>query len=108
MGIEVYHAMMNKEKVIKILKKELPYLRNEYYVKKVGLFGSFAKGKQQSRSDIDIVIEFKNPIGLKFVELAEYIENVLNRDVDILTPAGIEGIRIKDVAKNIKRGIIYV
>jgi predicted nucleotidyltransferase len=55
-----------------------------------------------------LVVEFKRPIGLKFIELIEYLEIIFNKEVDILTPAGIDSIRIKKVAEDIKRNIIYV
>ena len=100
--------MSNLEKVIGILRKELPYLKNNYQVRRLGIFGSFVKQKQSVGSDIDIIIEFKNPIGLDFIELAEYIEKLLDRKVDILTTEGIKGIRIRRVAKDIKRSVLYV
>lgn len=100
--------MLSQNKVIELLKRELPFLALEYGVKKIGLFGSYAKGIQRGKSDIDILVEFEKPIGLKFVELADYLEKVLGRGIDILTPAGIKGIRIKKVARDIKRSIIYV
>ena len=100
--------MSNLEKVIGILRKELPYLKNNYQVRRLGIFGSFVKQKQSVNSDIDIIIEFKKPIGLDFIELAEYIEKLLGRKVDILTTEGIKGIRIRRVAKDIKRSVLYV
>ncbi len=100
--------MLTQEKVRGILRRELPYLKDNFGVGRIGLFGSFAKGEQRADSDIDILIEFEKPIGLKFVELAEYLEKVLGREVDVLTPAGIKGIRIKKIAQEIERGIVYV
>jgi len=100
--------IMTREKVIDALRKELPYLVSEYGVKKIGLFGSFAKGVSAEGSDIDIVAEFARPIGLKFMEFAEYLEKVLGRRVDVLTPAGIESIRLDKVAKDIRESIVYV
>lgn len=100
--------MENQEKILRTLRKGFPHLKNNYQVKRLGLFGSFAKGKETRSSDIDLIVEFKNPIGLNFVEFAEYIENLLGRKVDILTPEGIKSIRIKQVARDIKRGVIYV
>lgn len=99
---------MSKEDIVTILKKELPYLRNFFGVKRIGLFGSFAKGIQREDSDVDIVVEFEKPIGLKFVEMADHIEKILGKKVDILTPAGIKSIRIKKVAEDIKESIVYV
>ena len=100
--------MLTQEKAREILRRELPYLRDNFGVRRIGLFGSFAKGEQREDSDIDILIEFEKPIGLKFVELAEYLEKVLGRGIDVLTPAGIKGIRIKKIAQEIERGIVYV
>ncbi len=99
---------MTREKVIEILRKELSYLVSEYGVKKMGLFGSYAKGTPAKGSDIDILVEFDRPIGLKFMEFAEYLEGLLGTGIDILTPAGIESIRIERVARSITESIVYV
>ncbi|MBF0566032.1 MAG: nucleotidyltransferase family protein [Nitrospirae bacterium] len=99
---------LSREDVIAILKKESVFLSEKYGVKKIGLFGSFAREEQNMKSDVDIVVELSRPIGLKFVELADYLEESLGRKVDILTPDGVEGIRIKSVANEIKRNIVYV
>lgn len=99
---------MKREKVIEILRKEMPYCVSEYGVKRIGLFGSYANGTPTKGSDIDILVEFEKPIGLKFMEFAEYIEGLLGTTVDILTPVGLEAIRIERVARNIKESILYV
>ncbi len=100
--------MLTKEKIIEILKKELPYLKNNFNLKKIGLFGSFAKDTAKENSDVDIIVEFEKPIGLKFFTFAEYIETLLNRKTDILTLEGIKSIRLKKVIEDIQRNIIYV
>ena len=58
--------------------------------------------------DIDLVIEFSRPIGFRFFALADYLEKLLGAPVDILTPAGIEGIRVPRVAQEIQETIVYV
>ena len=100
--------MLTKKEIITILKNELPYLRDIFGVKRIGLFGSSAKGIQREDSDVDLIVEFEKPIGLKFFELSEHIEKVLGNKVDILTPAGIKSIRVKKVADDIKKSIVYV
>ena len=100
--------MLNREKIIQTLQEEMPYFTTEYGVKRIGLFGSFAKGIQTGNSDVDIFVEFERPIGLKFMEFGDYLEKLLGKKTDILTPAGIRSIRLRHVARDIEENIIYV
>ena len=100
--------IMTREKVIEILRRERANFVSEYGVKRIGLFGSYAKGTPDRGSDIDIFVEFERPIGLKFIQFAEYLEKRLGNSVDILTPVGVETIRIEKVARNIAESIVYV
>ena len=100
--------MSPQQKVINVLRREIPYLKENYGVKKIALFGSVVKGKYNKSSDIDIVVEFEKPIGLRFMDLAEYLEKKLGRKTDILTAEGVRSIRIKKVAQDIKRSMFYV
>jgi len=100
--------MSTKVEIMTTLKKELPYLRDIFGVKRIGIFGSSAKGIQIEDSDVDLIVEFEKPIGLKFIELSDYIEKILGKKVDILTPAGIQSIRVKKIADDIKKSIVYI
>lgn len=98
-----------QEKIKKSLQKAYPELAKEFGVKKLGLFGSYAKGTAvESTSDVDLVVEFSQPIGLRFVEFAERLEQLLGNKVDILTTEAIQGIRIPHIAKEIQDSIVYV
>jgi len=99
---------MSKEKVVELLREKYPYLMSEYGVKRIGLFGSYAKGTPSETSDVDVVVEFARPIGLRFVEFAEYLESLLGKRVDVLTPAGVQGIRIARIAEEIEKSLVYV
>ena len=104
---------LTNEEIIKKLKKSADILE-KYRVKRIGLFGSYSNGKEKAKSDIDLIVEFNlNVFGENFkglyksyINLLSYLENLLGRKVDILTPDSIEAIRIKEVAENIKRSII--
>jgi len=100
--------MQNKDELLKILKNKLPYLKSEFGVRRIGVFGSFSVGTADENSDVDLIAEFERPIGFKFVELADYLEQLLNRKTDILTPGGLATIRNPKIADEIKRTIIYV
>jgi predicted nucleotidyltransferase len=100
--------MLTKESITKVLRESYQHLAAEYGVKRIGLFGSYAKDMPTEASDIDLVVEFEHPLGFKFIELSDYLEQLLGQKVDILTPAGIQGIRIPHIAKNIGESIVYV
>ncbi|MGH9834684.1 MAG: nucleotidyltransferase family protein [Blastocatellia bacterium] len=100
--------MLTKEKIMELLRENYPHLAAEYGVKKIGLFGSFAKGLANEASDVDVIVEFDRPIGFKFIEFTEYLERLFGRKVDALTPAGLQGIRISRIAKDIVESIVYV
>lgn len=100
--------MLTKEKAIKLLQEKQSYLATEFGVSKIGLFGSYAKGQSGDTSDVDLIVEFERPIGFRFIELADYLENLLGHKVDVLTPAGVQNIRIERVARNISQSIVYV
>ena len=100
--------MLTRQGVLEKLQEAYPYLESEYGVKRIGLFGSYAKGEAVAASDIDLIVEFERPIGFKFIELVEYLEYLLGRPVDVLTPAGVDDIRVPHVAEEIRKDVTYV
>lgn len=90
---------MRKEKptptIAQIREKVTPILER-YHATKAGVFGSFARGDVRFRSDIDILVDFPEPIGLfKFVGLKQELEELLGRKVDLVQYEAIKP-RIKD------------
>jgi predicted nucleotidyltransferase len=100
--------MLTKEVITRMLQDNYPYLATEYGVKRIGLFGSYAKGRPGETSDVDLVIEFDRPIGFKFIALSDHLEELLGQRVDILTPTGLQDIRIDYIAQDILESIVYV
>ena len=100
--------MSRLDDVIEKIKTNYQYLAAEFGVKRIGVFGSVAKKLDNDESDIDLIVEFERPIGLKFVDLAEYLEWLFGKKVDILTEDGVNNIRVKRVLEKIKEDIIYV
>ncbi|HQE53996.1 MAG TPA: nucleotidyltransferase family protein [Tenuifilum sp.] len=62
-----------------------PFLKREYSVKEIGLFGSFASDSARDDSDIDLLIELEKPIGWKFFSLEIYLEQIFGRKIDLVT-----------------------
>lgn len=83
--------MKSKEEILKTMKKELPHLKEKFKVKSIGIFGSYAKGEQTKKSDIDMLVEFDAPVGFfKFIELEDYLSEMLGVKVDLVTPDALK------------------
>jgi predicted nucleotidyltransferase len=77
--------MMTLRDVEKTIRKHKPVLRSRFKVKKIGIFGSYVRGDAGKKSDIDILVELAEPLGLEFVDLKEYLEEILGLNVDLVT-----------------------
>jgi predicted nucleotidyltransferase len=93
---------MDTSEAISKLRQAKPYLQQEYAVKKLGLFGSFAEGTQTDQSDVDVIVEFERPVGWRFFTLEKYLEQTLGRRIDLVTTNSLKE-RIKPfVLKQVK------
>lgn len=101
--------MKNLQEIIKILEAHKQELKERFGVLKIGIFGSIARGEETEKSDIDIYVEFdlEKITFKKYLELVEYLENLLGGKVDILTKDSIETIRIPYIKEEIKKSMIY-
>jgi predicted nucleotidyltransferase len=70
--------------ILTITDKIQPLLA-QYPIKKLGVFGSYARGTQTASSDIDFLVEFNKPIGLGFFKLSQELEDALGISVDLGT-----------------------
>lgn len=87
------------------INQHLGLLKDNYHVKNIGVFGSAARGQATSSSDIDILVEFSEPIGFfKFINLEEYLSSILGKEVDLVSKNALKP-AIKD---EILREVIYV
>ena len=92
-----------KEK-LEILKKSQDNILADFGVKKIGIFGSFAKGKQTKKSDIDILVEFNKsePVGFfKFIRLEDKLSRKLRRKVDLVTKKALKPAMKQQVLKDV-------
>ena len=73
------------------LKREMPRLRKVYSVKRLSLFGSTVRGEGTAKSDIDLLVEFRSPIGLiKFMELENQLSALLDKRVDLVMKSALK------------------
>lgn len=77
-------SAMEQNQVLDALKKIKIKLASRYPLKKLGVFGSFARNTQSPQSDIDIVVELGNPKMFDLIGIKQEIEETLNKRVDIV------------------------
>lgn len=99
--------MLTQENILNFLSENKLFLREQFHVVKIGIFGSFARNEQNPDSDIDILIEMENNVSnvydLKW-NLRDFLKNQFQRDVDICNSK-----HIKPYAKDyILKDAIYV
>ncbi len=83
--------MKSKEEILRTMKKELPYLKEKFKVKNIGIFGSYVREEQTKTSDIDMLVEFDAPVGFfKFIELEDYLSERFGAKVDLVTPDALK------------------
>jgi len=73
-----------------ILGKHKQHLFSEYPIKSLAIFGSYARREQKEESDLDLLVEFNDKIGLRFVDLADELEKLIGFKVDLVSRKGIK------------------
>lgn len=81
-----------------------PFLASRFHVNTIGLFGSIVRNDFTDRSDIDIVVDFTEPVGVEFIDLANELETLLDRKVDLVSKNGIKPAYLKEILPE----IVYV
>jgi predicted nucleotidyltransferase len=86
----------DSEKYLNIINKNRSTLRDKYLVKEIGIFGSVARGDQTPSSDVDILVEFLEPVGFfAFLDLEDFLSNTLGKKVDLVTKRALKS-AVKD------------
>ena len=90
--------------IINLLKAEKSYLAKEFGVVNIGLFGSFARGQSDRNSDIDLIVELREPRFDYLAGLQVYLENKFTRKIEIVR----KGNRINSrFVKRVEKDTIY-
>jgi predicted nucleotidyltransferase len=90
--------------IIQILEDLKPELSKKFHVSSIGIFGSVARNEMRSDSDVDIIVDFDQPIGVGFIDLADFLEKKVNRSVDLVSKKGVK----QPYFAAIEKEIIYV
>jgi len=93
--------------IVDKLKDHKKELQEKYFIKKIGIFGSYVRGEEKADSDIDILVEFekdRTPGFFKFLDLEDELEKLFNKKIDLVTNNAL-----KDVIKDsILQEVFYI
>jgi predicted nucleotidyltransferase len=90
--------------ILSKLKELLPVLSDRYKVQELGVFGSYVRQEQYDDSDLDILVTFlEAPSLLKFIELENYLSDVLGIKVDLVMEDALKPAIGKHILKEVMR-----
>ena len=96
--------MNSKTELENKLRSIKPELSEKFYVDKIGYFGSFLNNEQREDSDIDILVDFRKPLGWEFFDLQDLLEKELKRKIDLHTSNSLK----EQLRETILKQVIYL
>lgn len=91
--------MLSRADIETKLRLMKPELVEKFHVSRIGYFGSFASGQQTENSDLDLLVEFSEPIGWKFFTLEHFLEQSFGIPIDLVTKNALKE-RVKEPILN--------
>jgi len=93
---------VTEQEILDILREEKPYLKEQFGLLSVGLFGSHAKGTQGPESDVDLLVELTEPRFDFLVGIQVHLEKKIGKPVELIRKRpGLSERFLKRVEKNI-------
>ena len=96
--------MKTIQEIKSILALHKQHLFNDYPLKSLAIFGSYSRKEQNESSDLDILVEFNDKIGIRFIDLANEIELIVGFKIDLVSKNAIQ----EKYLKSINPDLIYV
>ena len=94
--------MKNIQKILKVLKRELPSLSKKYHLKSLSVFGSYVRNEQNKNSDLDILVTFDEiPSLLEFLQLENYLSDLLSIKVDLVMEKSLKNKISKEIMQEV-------
>jgi predicted nucleotidyltransferase len=78
------------ESIKDILTKNKPYLFSKYSLSSIGIFGTVLTDAFENEHAVEIIVDFKKPIGIEIIDLEDELSKLLQYKVDLVTKNGIE------------------
>ncbi len=97
--------MRDVETIKRLLLQNKDELSQKFEVKTIGVFGSYVRGEQKLSSDVDILVEFQEPVGLfEFMKLENYLSDLLGVKVDLVSKKALK----PHIGENIMQEVIMI
>ena len=91
--------------ILLILKERRREIATRFGVKRLGLFGSAARGELREDSDVDVLVEFDGPATFDgYFALKDHLEDLLGRRVDLVTERGLK----PRARRHVERDLVHV
>jgi predicted nucleotidyltransferase len=82
--------MKTLDEIVITLEEQMPLLQEQFKVKKMGILGSLARGEQKEAEDVDILVQFSEPVGaVKYLNLENYLSSLLEMEVNLVLKMGL-------------------
>jgi predicted nucleotidyltransferase len=94
--------MKTLHEIESILKGHMPLLKEQFNVKKMGIFGSLARGERKETDYVGILVQFSKPISsIKYMNLESYLSKLLGIKVDLVLKMGLRYQKAQEVLKEV-------
>ena len=88
--------------ILSVLRRERARLFAKYGLKSMAVFGSATRDDFRPDSDVDIMVDFDKPIGIEFIDLADELEAILQRKVDVATVGAVKPWYMEHIEPDLK------
>ena len=105
MAIQRKVKVTSLEEIRELIERHRPELKRQFHVEKIGVFGSYARGDQKKRSDIDFLVSFDAPVSYFTIGgLYAYLKDVLGTDVDVVPREDLR----TEFLENVLKDVVYL
>ena len=93
------------DQIIALLSRKKGHLQRKYFIREIGVFGSYVRQEQGNASDLDVIIHFEKPISLfRFVELEAELSEMTGVHVDLVSREALK----PHIGESVRREVVYV
>lgn len=91
--------------ILLVLREAKSELKDRFFVHSIGVFGSAVRDDfSPNSSDIDILVDFSKPVGIEFIDLANFLETKFQQKIDLVSKNGVKPVYLQQIENE----VIYV